>query len=140
MNRQFYSHQQRMVQEFHTAFDIYSGEWPHVPPEQIKRIRINLIREELEELETASQANDIVGVADALADLLYTINGGALAWGIGIEPIFIEVCRSNMTKSRAPMGADGKQVSKGPGYSRPNIEPLVEMQIPQEGSVFGRRR
>lgn len=125
-----------MVEQFHKLIGAYSGEWPHIPPLEIARLRITLIQEELEEFIYASETRDLVKVADALADLLVVVNGAALAWGIGIEPIFNEVHRSNMTKAGGPMRADGKQL-KGPNYDSPKLESLLETQIPIEGSEFG---
>jgi predicted HAD superfamily Cof-like phosphohydrolase len=109
-----------------------------VPPDHIRKLRITLIREEFEEFARASDNFDIVEVADALADLLVVVNGAALAWGIALEPIFAEVHRSNMTKDGGLLREDGK-ILKGPDFSPPNLEPLLESQIPEEGSIFGVR-
>ena len=135
MNQQQYTRHQKMVREFHRLVGAYVGEWPHVPVARIRALRIRLISEELEEFRIASENNDIVGVADALADLLVVVNGAALAWGINIGPIFDEVHRSNMTKRDGLIRSDGK-ILKGPSYSPPNLEPLLEAQIPGEGSIF----
>lgn len=136
MNANHYSSQQKMVQEFHEAVGAYTGEWPHVPPEEIRDLRITLIKEEFLEFVEASNNRDLVKLADAIADLLVVVNGAALAWGIGTEPIFAEVHRSNMTKVGGPMRPDGKYL-KGPNFSPPKLEPLLEAQIPIEGSEFG---
>ena len=135
MNKHLYSPHQRMVHEFHAQFGIYTGEWPHLPPEYIKNIRIDLLLEELEELRVASANGDIVGVADALGDLEFLVNGTALAWGIALEPIFQEVYRSNMTKAGGQKSQEPK-VIKGSNFSPPDLEPLLEAQIPGEGAMF----
>lgn len=127
-----------MVQGFHELVGAYTGQWPHVPPEKIRKLRIKLIDEEMNEFVQASEEGDLVAVADALADLLVVINGAALAWGIAMEPIFNEVHRSNMTKTDGSVREDGK-ILKGPSFSPPNLEPLLESQIPEEGSTFGVR-
>jgi predicted HAD superfamily Cof-like phosphohydrolase len=133
-----YSLPQQLVEAFHHKNKVYTGEWPHVPPEEVRNLRKLLIIEEVNELVEASDQGNIVLVADALADLLYVVYGTALAWGIDIGPIFKEVHRSNMSKSHEFSEAKAKitKIVKGPDYSPPNLEPLLEAQIPKEGSVF----
>jgi predicted HAD superfamily Cof-like phosphohydrolase len=136
MNSRHLTRQQKKVKEFHDAVGAYTGQWPHVPPPEIQNIRKKLIQEEYEEFVEASDNGDIVKIADAIADLLVVVNGAALAWGIGIKPVFNEVHRSNMTKIGGPMREDGKCL-KGPNYEPPKLEALLEAQIPAEGSEFG---
>jgi predicted HAD superfamily Cof-like phosphohydrolase len=100
-----------------------------VPPEERKKLRLELIREEFKELTEASDANDIVAVADALADLLYVVHGAALEWGIPMDPCYKEVHRSNMTKV-FPDGTvhkreDGK-VLKPPTYSPADLVTILK--------------
>lgn len=120
-----------MVLEFHEKVDAYTGGWPHIPPDVVRELRIRLIEEELDEFKQASNQGDIVEVADALADLLYVVNGAALAWGIAMGPINAEVQRSNMTKSGGQKREDAK-VLKGPHFDPPNLEPILMEQIPDE--------
>ena len=51
-----------------------------------------------------------IKIADALADLLYFIYGTAVAYGIDMESVFLEIHRSNMTKIRPAGGGDKKAV------------------------------
>lgn len=75
--------------------------------------RSRLIEEELGELSEAWLKRDVVGIADAIADLLYVVYGTAAKVGIDIEPIFDAVHYSNMTKETR--GGDfGKP--KGPAF------------------------
>lgn len=67
-------------------------------PEDEWRLRRNLMREELRELEQAMLDNDIVAIADGVADLMYVVIGTAVAYGIDIDPIFDIVHDNNMTK------------------------------------------
>lgn len=93
----------------------------------VEVLRYNLIEEELGELATAQANHDVVGIADALADLLYVVYGAAHTYGIPIDTIFDEVHRSNMTKlenGKPVMREDGK-VIKGPSYEPPVLEPLL---------------
>jgi predicted HAD superfamily Cof-like phosphohydrolase len=137
MNRHLYSHYQLLVQDFHEMVGSYTGEWPHVPPEPVQQLRINLLSEELAEYVRAARRGNVVQVADALADLLYVVYGTALAWGIGMAPIFTEVQRSNMSKLGSKMRSDGKVLKPTNGqFSPPELEPLLMAQIPGEGSRF----
>lgn len=62
-------------------------------------LAVDLIREELNELAAAIDQNDIVEVADALADLQYVLSGDVHEFGLGSRfgSLFEEVHRSNMS-------------------------------------------
>jgi len=122
---------QRQVEEFHNAFNIYRADYPSIPDEKTKELRINLIREELEELETAFNDNDLIEVADALADLLYVVY---VSCGINMKPIFDEVHRSNMTKVGGHKREDGKWI-KPKTYSPPDLSPIITAMILKEIGV-----
>ena len=96
---------------------------------KINKLRINLIKEELDELNDAMKKKDLVEVADALTDILYVTYGAGYAYGIDLDKCFKEVQRANMSK----LGTDGKpiynekgKVMKGPNYSEPNLKQFVE--------------
>lgn len=99
-----------------------------------------LIEEEAGELRAAIGSEDIVGVADAVADLLWVTLEAAATFGIPIEPVFEEVHRSNRTKlrgGRRTVNAAGKIVA-GPGYSPPDLRPILEAHAGERPT--GRRR
>ena len=88
------------------------------------KLRIELIKEELEELTTAMQDENLLEVADALTDILYVTYGAGHAFGIDLDKCFEEVQNSNMSK----LGEDGKpiyneagKVMKGPNYFKPDL-------------------
>ena len=88
------------------------------------KLRINLIKEELEELTEAMKDENLLEVADALTDLLYVTYGAGHAFGIDLDKCFEEVQNSNMSK----LGEDGKpiyneagKVMKGPNYFKPDL-------------------
>jgi predicted HAD superfamily Cof-like phosphohydrolase len=62
--------------------------------------RVHFLEEELEELELAHSNKDMVGVADALADLVYVAIGTAHMMGIDFEQVFKAVHAANMQKLR----------------------------------------
>ncbi len=116
---------------FHRALQVYTSEQPtaDLPPE-VRELRIRLIQEELDEYAAAARAGDLVGVADALTDLLYVVLGAMLAHGLHpvAEALFAEVHRSNMSKvgpdGRPVLRADGK-VLKPPHYSPPDLTRIL---------------
>lgn len=78
---------------------------------------------------SCSKSFDIVGVADALADIDYVNNGAACSYGIDLEPIKDEVQRSNMSKFIDGYRDDVGKWIKGPSYSAANIKDEIEKQI-----------
>ena len=98
------------------------------PKDKITKLRLDLIREELSELEEAIEKKDIKEVADALTDILYVTYGAGHSFGINLDRCFEEVQNSNMSK----LGSDGKpiynesgKVMKGPDYFKPNLNKFV---------------
>ena len=96
--------------------------------DKINKLRIDLIKEELEELTDAVIKNDLLEVADALTDILYVTYGAGHAFGIDLDSCFEEVQNSNMSK----LGSDGKpiyndsgKVMKGPNYFKPDLSKFI---------------
>jgi len=115
------------VLEFHEKFGHPHPDQPTTLTDNRSKLRVDLIQEELNEYKDAVWANDIVAIADALADLDYVVNGAAIEHGIWLPVVTAEVHRSNMTK----LGTDGKpiyredgKILKGPGYEPPRIAEL----------------
>jgi predicted HAD superfamily Cof-like phosphohydrolase len=110
--------------EFHTAFDLTRSEAPHLPNRDIRYLRIKLLREEWEEYLEGEANDDIVEIADALADMVYIAYGTAVAYGIPLDKVFEEVHRSNMAKlvdGKVIRREDGK-VLKPDGWTPPDIK------------------
>ncbi|MEM7575123.1 MAG: nucleoside triphosphate pyrophosphohydrolase family protein [Bacteroidota bacterium] len=91
------------VAEFHRTFRLPVLDQPTIPEADRCRLRINLLREELNELEEAITDQDLVEVADALADIQYVLSGAILEFGLAghFAQLFSEVHRSNMSKTCA---------------------------------------
>ena len=91
------------VAEFHRTFHLPILETPRIPDADRCRLRLNLLREELNELAEAIEQHDLVECADAFADLQYVLSGAILEFGMGdkFRAIFDEVHRSNMSKTCA---------------------------------------
>ena len=96
--------------------------------DNINKLRISLIEEELNEFKEAIKNRDLKEVADALTDILYVTYGAGHAFGINLDICFDEVQRSNMSK----LGNDGKpiynengKVMKGPKYFKPDLSKFL---------------
>jgi len=55
---------------------------PSFSTDKINKLRIDLIKEELDELKEAMDNNDLLEVADALTDILYVTYGAGHAFGV----------------------------------------------------------
>ena len=118
------------VRNFMKAFGQEVKRSPEFPTEETAKLRIELIVEELNELIDAKEDKDLIGIADALTDILYVTYGAGHAFGIDLDECFREVQRSNMSK----LGEDGKpiyredgKVLKGPNYSEPDLKKSLQL-------------
>lgn len=116
------------VENFMLAFGQKVKVSPELADFNTAELRFELIAEEVQELSTAIDNDDIVEIADALTDILYVVYGAGHAYGIDLDECFNEVHRSNMSK----LGEDGKpiyredgKVLKGPKYSPPDLESVI---------------
>ena len=85
---------------------------------------MNLISEEYQETLSAFKNNDVIEVADGLADMVWVIMGMCNSVGIDFDKIWEEVKSSNMSKF-----VDGKFIKNDAGkimkpetYFKPNIK------------------
>jgi len=116
------------VKTFMTTYGQEVKESASFPDENIIKLRLKLIKEELEELEQALNDKNLLEVADALTDILYVTYGAGHSFGINLDVCFEEVQRSNMSK----LDEDGKpiyneygKVMKGPNFSKPNLKQFI---------------
>ena len=101
---------------------------PSFSSDKINKLRIDLIKEELDELQEAMKNNDLLEVADALTDILYVTYGAGHAFGIDLDKCFDEVQNSNMSKlgeNGEPIYNDSGKVMKGPNYFKPDLTKFV---------------
>ena len=97
--------------------------------DKINQLRVNLIKEELEELKIAIDTKNLVEVADALTDILYVTYGAGHAFGINLDRCFDEVQQSNMSKlddNGNPIYNDSGKVMKGPKYFKPDLSKFLK--------------
>ena len=101
---------------------------PSLSSEKINKLRIDLIKEELEELTDAMKKKDLLEVADALTDILYVTYGAGHAFGVDLDKCFEEVQNSNMSKldeNGKPIYNESGKVMKGPNYFKPDLSKFI---------------
>ena len=101
---------------------------PSFSTDKINKLRIDLIKEELNELTEAMKNKDLLEVADALTDILYVTYGAGHAFGIDLDKCFEEVQNSNMSKlddNGKPIYNDSGKVMKGPNYFKPDLSKFI---------------
>ena len=101
---------------------------PSLSTDKINKLRIDLIKEELEELTQAINEKDLLEVADALTDILYVTYGAGHAFGIDLDKCFNEVQNSNMSKldeNGKPIYNESGKVMKWPNYFKPDLSKFV---------------
>tara|TARA_A100001388_G_C28631834_1_gene432616 strand:+ start:158 stop:529 length:372 start_codon:yes stop_codon:yes gene_type:complete len=117
------------VGNFMKTFGQEVKEKPSLSSEKINKLRIELIEEELEELKSAINTNDLLEVADALTDILYVTYGAGHAFGINLDKCFEEVQNSNMSKldeNGKPIFNNNGKVMKGPKYFKPDLNKFIK--------------
>ena len=146
---------QSQVKEFMLKAGQSCPEKPAEPSEDVRILRVRLLLEEVLEFAEASgveirdrcsdadgiymdnlifninrfQNTDIVGVADALADINYVSYGAAIAYGLDMEPLEDSVHENNMTKFSDGYIDENGKLRKGPSYKPVDLTELVNKQI-----------
>lgn len=126
----------QQVLEFHKAFKLSIGDPRDPCLDTDLELRYALINEEFGELTEAlfdntlalSEQDRLIKVADALGDLVYTITGAAISWGIDLAGVFDAIHISNMSKlvgGNCIKDSAGK-VLKGPAYEPPDIQGALD--------------
>lgn len=115
-----------LVEEFHLTYGQKVRIIPNIDIAE-RQLRIELIREEAEELETATNENDFIEVVDALADILYVTYGAAVAHGINIDHVL--GLTDNVSPSRLinlALEAEGAQIPTEPRF----IKSVLLKEVP----------
>ncbi len=116
------------VGTFMKTFDQEIKIKPSFSTDKINKLRVDLIREELNELIEAIKNKDLLEVADALTDILYVTYGAGHAFGINLDKCFEEVQNSNMSKldeNGEPIYNETGKVMKGPNYFKPDLSKFI---------------
>lgn len=96
-----------MVKKFHKLFSLEIGGSHNIKNEELSVLRLNLIKEEVEELQKAMRdflekrtKINLESVLDALVDIEYVLLGAVISFGMDdiFDEAFEEVHKSNMSK------------------------------------------
>ena len=101
---------------------------PSFSTDKINKLRLDLIKEELNEFKEAMDNKDLLEEADALTDILYVTYGAGHAFGIDLDKCFDAVQNSNMSKlseNGEPIYNESGKVMKGPNYFKPDLSKFV---------------
>lgn len=124
-----------------TDFQVAMGQDVDAPMSiDLLQLRMDLIKEEVKELDIEVGAicyqmskskepkpEQLENMMKELVDVMYVVSGFAVTFGIPVQPAFVRVHQSNMTKlvdGKAMLREDGK-VIKGPNYIKPNMRGLL---------------
>lgn len=123
-----------LVKEFMKVFGDHINDKPSLIPQKVYELRYKLLKEENEEYLKACEKGDLVGILDAITDILYVAYGTVIAHGFEnvIDKAIEEVHDSNMSK----LGEDGKPIKrsdgkiiKGPNYFPPNLSKFIKQKV-----------
>lgn len=117
------------VAKFHHTMNQPINVLPAISDTKVNLLRVNLIKEETQELALALCRRDAIGVLDALTDLQYVLDSAYLSLGFHAvkDFAFAEVHRSNMTKleNGKPLIREDGKIVKGPSYTPPDLKQFV---------------
>jgi predicted HAD superfamily Cof-like phosphohydrolase len=124
-----------MVTEFHHKFGLPVRRVPTEVTTAERGLRQTLLAEESVEAAAAMEDDDILKVAQELADVIYVAYGAALTYGIDLDAAVAEVHRANMSK----LGSDGRpvyredgKVLKSSNYTPPDMQAVLNRQCARE--------
>lgn len=114
---------QQAVTDFHEKYGHPARSTPQAITEGEAVQAYEFIEEELLELwddglyPHGEYAPDVIEIADALGDIVFTAYGMAVRHGIDLDRVLAAICESNMTKEPNGQG----KIRKGPDYVPPKI-------------------
>ena len=109
---------------FHQTFKQPAPGKPTKPTKELLAFRLRLIVEEMDELLTAIDDENMIEMVKEANDLIYVLYGFLVALGVNADITFEEVHRSNMAKKGGGIRSDGK-VLKPDGWTKPDIESIL---------------
>lgn len=95
------------VTAFHTAAEQPVVRSPRIPLPNRVELRKSLVREEVGELLIAIDDENLVEIADGIADSIVVLIGTALEYGIPLDEVWREIHASNMAKFPKCTACDG---------------------------------
>lgn len=113
------------VAQFHEKFGLPVEINPAIPEEKQRRLRMDLITEEFEEVYEAWKQDDLTNLTQELADLIYVCIGMALTYGLPLDYAFEEIHRANMRKVGGGSAENGK-IMKPEGFEPADVQRIMD--------------
>lgn len=115
------------VKEFQTAVGQNVGVSPEFPNGRERKLRMDLMLEEVKEYMESEEKNDLENLAKELADIIYIVCGTAVSYGIPLDRVFDEVHRSNMAKlvDGKPIRREDGKILKPEGWTPPDVKKIL---------------
>jgi predicted HAD superfamily Cof-like phosphohydrolase len=117
---------QKDVEDFMSAGDQLINKELSLQGDQ-QKLYMNLITEEYKETLEAFENNDLVEVADGLADMVWVIMGMCSSCGIEFNKVWEEVRSSNMSKfvDGKAVKNDAGKIMKSDTYFKPDLKKIL---------------
>jgi len=124
------SNMYKSVKDFHIAFYQRVGENPELPDMKERELRGKLLTEEFKEYINAEHNNDIVNIAQELADIIYIACGTAVSYGIPLDKVFAAIHKANMNKlvDGKPLKREDGKVIKPEGWKPADIKKIIKIK------------
>jgi predicted HAD superfamily Cof-like phosphohydrolase len=121
----------KLVEEFHKTFGSPMNQDVRTSSTSLDLLRVDMLKEEVNELSDELALCDTVEVLDAIVDIIYLAIGTAVTYGLQdcLPAAFNEVHRSNMSKldeNGKPIYNDAGKVMKSNLYTPPNLAQFIE--------------
>jgi len=115
------------VKEFQTAVGQNIGVEPKFPNIRERKLRMDLMLEEMKEYFESEEKNDLENLAKELADIIYIACGTAASYGIPLDRVFDEVHASNLAKlvDGKPIRREDGKILKPEGWTPPDIKKIL---------------
>lgn len=115
------------VKHFQTVVGQNIGEKPEFPNIRERKLRMDLMLEEMKEYMESEEKNDLENLAKELADIIYIACGTAASYGIPLDRVFTEVHSSNMAKlvDGKPIRREDGKILKPEGWTPPDIKKVL---------------
>lgn len=115
------------VKEFQTAVGQHVGEKPAFPNGRERKLRMDLMLEEVKEYMESEDNEDLENLAKELADIIYITCGTAVSYGIPLDRVFAEVHASNMAKlvDGKPIRREDGKILKPEGWTPPDVKKIL---------------
>lgn len=120
----------KMVCDFNSKFGLPQTEGPDWPDDEMVRLKLRHMEEELNEVRASYINGDLEGYFDGLIDLIYVALGAAYFSNLDFNEGFTRVHEANMKKERALSATQSKRGStydiiKPAGWVSPTLSDLV---------------